>query len=324
MEPATPWATDSDLALVRKQAAAAARKLMSPAAYAGMVRELALTGFHVTTYPLGMARGMRREEQRWRPRSLRERSLLARDPETACTPVILIHGYFHNRSAFLMMSRTLKRAGFQHIHGLNYNPLTQGVPELAAVLAAEVERVLKATGAEKCQIVGHSMGGLIARYYVSLLGGEDTVDTVITLGTPHRGTYSAYLGVGAGAADMRPGSAVMRDVQLASRPSDVRWISYYSDLDLLVTPAVSAKLVHPALQATNLKLRDTGHLSLLLSGEVLHGIVEHLIHRDVGRPQPMPEVASIPTSAQLHRRGTVAVESSPQRLPAEQAGAPTV
>lgn len=271
------------------QAGAALRTLLRPGAVAGTVREAALSVFHLTTYPLGVVPGLRPPRLRRDappPRGRRKRSLLASDPETARTPVVLVHGWFHNGSAFLVMSRALKRAGFQHVHQLGYSPLVHDVPTAAGLLAVEVRRVLAAHGAERCMVVGHSMGGLVARSYVQDLGGEDTVDTVITLGTPHRGTYASYLGLGPAAVQMRPGSDFLRGLEATARPSRVRWVAYYSDLDFLITPAVSAKLVHPAFQATNVRLRDTGHLSLLLSSEVLRGVVDWLSDPQVARPLP--------------------------------------
>lgn len=291
-------------AMLRRQAANAGRSLLHPATYLGNLREAALIGVHVATYPLGLLPGRQATGQPLRPRHVGDRALLSTDPETACMPVVQVHGYVHNRSAFLALSRSLARAGFQNIHGLNYNPVLSGIPQLAGMLAAEVERVLEATGAGRCQIVGHSLGGLIARHYVQRLGGEDTVDTVITLGAPHHGTYSAYLGLGPAVDDMRPGSRLLRELEETARPSRVRWISYYSDLDLLVTPAASAKLTHPALQATNVKVRSTGHLSLLLSRAVLSGVVDHLVHRERGRPEAVPAVTTLPTEGQRRRRAS--------------------
>ncbi len=289
-----------DSTLIRRQAGQAVRALLRPSAYIGTAREAVTSAFHLAAYPLGVAPGLRRSQASPASRRLAQRSLLAQDPETARTPIILVHGYFHNRSAFLVMSRALERAGFQHVRGLNFNPLAQDLGELAAMLADEVERVLAATGARRCMLVGHSMGGLVARAYVQDLGGEDTVDTVITLGTPHRGTYTSLVGLGPAAAQMRPGSPFLRRLEETARPSGVRWVSYYSDLDLLMVPAVTAKLVHPALQANNVKLRDTGHLSLLLSGEVLRGVVRWLSNPSVGRPVEAGDAAPLASAPQRH------------------------
>jgi len=43
----------------------------------------------------------------------------------------------------------------------------------------------------KVVFIGHSMGGLVARYYVDVLGGHEITEKVITLGTPHRGALNA-------------------------------------------------------------------------------------------------------------------------------------
>jgi triacylglycerol lipase len=272
----------SDAALLKRQATNAVRALLRPSTHLGNARELALLGVHLATYPLGLVPALRRRaaERTW---AVPEWSLLATDPETACMPVVLVHGYFHNRSAFLVLTRALRRAGIRHVHGLNYNPLTAGVPELAGRLRVEVERALEASGNARCQLVGHSLGGMVARWYTQELGGWDTVDTVITLGSPHRGTYTAYVGAGPVAAELRPGSWLVRRLSESARPSETRWVSFYSDLDLLVAPAVSAKLTHPALAARNVKVRDTGHLSLLLSARVVGAVVDHLLDRGLGR-----------------------------------------
>lgn len=290
-----------DLAHLRRQAVIAIRSLLRPGTYIGTARELALTAVHAAAYPMGMARDANR-----RSRPLMDDYELdapVADHETAAMPVILVHGWIHNRSAFLGTSRVLRRHGFRHIHAFDYNPLVYGIPEIAGMLAAEVERVLSITGASKCMIVGHSMGGLVSRYYVQQLGGDETVDTVITLGSPHRGTYAAYLGPGSAAPQMRPGSPLMRKLEETARPTDVRWIAVYSDLDLLILPAVSAKLVHPALRAHNIKVADLGHLSMLLSGEVMRVVVSHLSDRTLNRPAenaegPLPFSAEVTPEAQ--------------------------
>ncbi|HWH31983.1 MAG TPA: alpha/beta fold hydrolase [Egibacteraceae bacterium] len=266
-----------------RQAAALARTLVRPRAYLGTARELAIGAFSLATYPLGMRAPVAPAPLRYAPARAEQRSLMTLAPEVAWTPIVLVHGYFHNRSAFLAMSRSLRRAGFQYVHTMNYNPLAADVPALAEQLREEVQRVLDATGAEQVQIVGHSMGGVVARTYVQMHGGDEHVDTVVSLGSPHRGTYSAHLGMGPAARQLRPGSAFLRTLESSARPGPVRWISYYSDLDAMVIPASSAKLVHPALKAVNVRTRDTGHLSLLVRGEVLRGLVGYLSDPWAGR-----------------------------------------
>ena len=63
-------------------------------------------------------------------------------------------------------------------------------------LQGKIEGVINQTKVSKVDLVAHSMGGLIARGYVEEIEGtiyEDTIDQLITLGTPHRGSPEAYL-----------------------------------------------------------------------------------------------------------------------------------
>src|SRR5690606_33584073 len=149
-------------------------------------------------------------------------------------PVVLLHGWIHNRSAFLMMQRGLRRAGLGPLHTFEYPPMAGDLDAIARRLAPEVERLVRQAGGSSCVLIGHSMGGLIARQYVQELGGDRWVDTVVTLGTPHRGTYSAYCGFGTALQQCRPGSEYLQRLERSARPGLARWIAYYSDLDLMV------------------------------------------------------------------------------------------
>ena len=96
---------------------------------------------------------------------------------------------------------------------MNYSPLTTDVRAAAAQLAEEVEELVAETGYERIHVVGHSLGGLIARYYVTRLGGDERVHTLVTLGTPHGGTYTRVRRADhADAARLRPGSGLMREL----------------------------------------------------------------------------------------------------------------
>lgn len=270
-------------ARLQRQLGAALVGLLRPGTYVGAARETFFALVHAAVHPLGLL-----SVEALQDALEAERAVDAIDerlePATAATPIILVHGYVMNRSAFLVMRQALNEAGFRYVHAFNYPQFTHGVPEVARMLQDEVEGVLDARGAERCSIVGHSLGGIVARYYVQALGGDETVDTVVTLGTPHSGTYTAHFGVGPAALQMTYRSPFLEEVRRTARPSPVRYISYYSDLDVFVVPAISAKATNPALQATNIRVRDVGHLSMLLSGEVVQSVVDYLAHPERNRP----------------------------------------
>jgi pimeloyl-ACP methyl ester carboxylesterase len=236
-----------------------------PGTYLGHLRELAGAGACVALYPLGFVRDHLAPHRLAPPRSA-----------TVDTPVILIHGYGHNRSAWTFLGRELGRAGFRTLETYNYNPLARDIPDLAHDLAGRVDSLLRETGAPHVHLVGHSLGGLVARYYVHLLGGDETVGTAVTIATPHEGTNAAWVAPGRTAEQLRPGSSIVARLRDAARPSPVRWISYYSNLDLFVQPGWSARLDHPALQATNILVKDLGHLSLLVSPRLTGSVTAQL------------------------------------------------
>lgn len=251
------------VAALQRQAFSAVRGALRPSSYLGLVREAVLTTVHAAAYPLGLLP----------PTPFRDE---LPDPTVPRRPVLLVHGWVHNRTAFLLMERGLRRAGLGPLRTFEYPSMTADLPRTAAALGPVVEAMVDRAGGRRVVLIGHSMGGLVARQYVQELGGDAFVDTVVTMGTPHRGTLAAYLGVGRAIEQCRPGSAYLQRLERTAAATSARWIAYYSDLDFMVTPAISAKLLSPALRATNVRVRDTGHLSLLLSRSVLADLVARL------------------------------------------------
>ncbi len=118
-------------------------------------------------------------------------------------PVVLVHGTFENRvDNWNALSPLLKNAGYC-VFALNYggttpsNPI-QGTGPIAASaeqLASFVNEVLAATGASQVDLVGHSQGGMMPRYYLKLLGGAATVHALIGLSPSNHGTTLDGLGL---------------------------------------------------------------------------------------------------------------------------------
>ncbi|MDP1794593.1 MAG: alpha/beta fold hydrolase [Acidimicrobiales bacterium] len=201
------------------------------------------------------------------------------------TPVVLVHGYGHNASAWLMLRAALKRNGFTSVHTMNYNPWTHDVPKLAEKLSDKVEVVKELTGSDRVNLVGHSLGGIVCRWYVQEMGGDKTVGTAITLASPHAGTLAAFAGPGRTARSLRPNSWVMKRLTYFARPTDVRWVAFYGDSDALIQPMRSGSLDVPALNARNVLVPGMGHLGMLLDGEVVTQVIDELLH------PPMPASA---------------------------------
>jgi triacylglycerol lipase len=245
--------------------------------------EVVWIGAHVVLYPLGVLEEKTRQtEQRYSLRDLPpgQRGLLIGDVEAAGTPIVLIHGVVDNRSIFTVLRRGLRRRGFGRVQSLNYSPLTDDVREVAGRLGEAVEALCDETGYERVHLIGHSMGGLVARYYVQRQGGDARVHTVVTLGTPHAGTYAARLVPHPVARQLRPGSDIIAELAEPAAGCRTRFVAFWSDLDQMIIPSSSARLEHPDLVARNVFIRGVGHLSLPIDGRVVHQIGATLAHLD--------------------------------------------
>ncbi len=263
--------------------ASAALRLLDPAVLAGNAVESVWLAAHVATWPVGLVGGRgARADRTYRLEHLPpvQRGLLVSNVEAAGTPILLVHGIVSNRSIFTLLRRGLTRRGFSNVFAINYLTVANDVRAAAAGLSVEVERVVEETGFERIHIIGHSLGGLIARYYVTRLGGDARVHTLITLGTPHEGSHAAYAVPTTLMRQMRPGSHLMRELDRPVRGCRTRFISYWSDNDWAVQPQSNAALRHRDLGARNIKLHGAGHLSLPMLREVVHGISNALAHLD--------------------------------------------
>ncbi|MEV5173434.1 alpha/beta fold hydrolase [Streptomyces flaveolus] len=232
--------------------------------------EAAILAGHLLLYPTGLV-------QERRSGALPAPDGAARLPVHPATPVVLLHGFIDNRSVFVLLRRTLAQHGRHRVESLNYSPLTCDIRIAAELLGRHIEEICERTGSARVDIVGHSLGGLIARYYAQCLGGDLRVRTLVTLGTPHSGTRVAPL------ADahpivrqMRPGSAVIEELARPAPGCRTRFVSFWSDLDSLMDPLETACLVHPDLDAQNIRVTGIGHLALPVHPAVAAGIREAL------------------------------------------------
>lgn len=239
--------------------------------------EAAWTAAHVALYPLGLTRSAA-EKAPVRLETLppRQRGLVAGDLEAAGTPILLVHGMIDNRSVFTLLRRGLRRRGFWQLPAMNYSPFTTDVRAAAVRLAERVEEIVARTGYDRIHIVGHSMGGLIARYYVQRLGGHHRVHTLVTLGAPHGGTLAAHLLPHPLGRQLRPSAALIRELAEPAPGCSTRFLAFYSDLDHMVVPARNGAVQHPDLDARNILIRGTGHTSFPLHGRVVHEITQAL------------------------------------------------
>jgi len=296
------------------------RTLMTPRGVIGAATEFAWQATHLAIYPWGLLRDrLIIDEARLRLDDLPpiRRSLAVGDVEAASTPIVLLHGVGDNRSIFALLRRGLRRRGFDRVLGYNYSPFSSDIRDVAAELADVIEKLCEETGFERIHVIGHSMGGLVARYYVQRLGGDARVHTLVTLGTPHSGTQVARLVPHPLARQLRPDSDLQSEL---AEPAEcrTRFLAVWSDLDQVVIPQRSARVDHPDLGARNVLVRGVGHQSLPVHGRVIHEICTALAHLDHEGTQTSAGVTSL-TAERGRRPGRSGAAKNTTAAPARRA-----
>jgi triacylglycerol lipase len=255
-----------------------------PRLAAGVGIEAAWAAAHFVMYPLGLLSGpATRTLRRYNFGGLSptQRGLLHHGVTTAETPILLVHGIVDNHAIFTLLHRALRRRGFATVSFYDYGLLTRDVAAAAELLGEAIEKLTANTGYERLHVVGHSLGGLIARYYVQRLGGDGRVHTLVTLGTPHHGTELARpLRMVPLLDQLTPDSSIVRQLAEPASGCRTRFVAFYSDIDHVVWPSTNARLDHPDLQVRNIPVTKVGHLSMPNNGQVAFKIASILAEID--------------------------------------------
>ena len=131
------------------------------------------------------------------------------------------------------------------------------------------------TGADKINLVGHSLGGVVIAQAIA--GGRlsGLVDTVVTLGSPFGGSpWANLLPFGAIVRALRVDSSQLRRLASAPVPDGVRWFVFTATLDMIV-PGLRSVPAHA--QVETVQVGDVGHLGMLMSRQVVGRIVAALL-----------------------------------------------
>jgi triacylglycerol esterase/lipase EstA (alpha/beta hydrolase family) len=224
-------------------------------------------------------------------------------------PVVLVHGTFANEAvSWQALSPMLVNAGYC-VFGLNYGETDAtlghffGFADIAVSarqLSSFVDKVLSATSATKVDIVGHSQGGLMPRYYTNILGGASKVDMLVSLAPSNHGTtadgfstlvttlenlgFPSISQVGCAACDEQlAGSSFLGSLNgNGETVPGPKYVQIESRYDEVVTPYTSAFLSGPADQVQNITVQDacatdfSEHIALLYDPVALQYVMNAL------------------------------------------------
>ncbi|MFX0206472.1 MAG: alpha/beta fold hydrolase [Candidatus Hodarchaeota archaeon] len=108
-------------------------------------------------------------------------------------PILFIHGWKRTADDWVIMKSWFQANGWPStfLYAINFDNSRdssfQGNINNANEIKQSVDEIMEETGAEKVDLISHSMGGLSSRYYIKFLGGVDTVDDYVSIGAPHHG-----------------------------------------------------------------------------------------------------------------------------------------
>jgi triacylglycerol esterase/lipase EstA (alpha/beta hydrolase family) len=223
-------------------------------------------------------------------------------------PVILVHGTFENQYFnWLELAPTLANAGYC-VYTFNYgaNANTNGVfyglgaiAQSAAQLQTEVNTVMQETGATKVDIIGHSQGGMMPRYYINDLGGAADVNMLIGLAPSNYGTTLDGLvtlgqdlgllglandvasSIGESLVQQEQGSSFLNALNATPTEPGVQYVVIETKDDEVVTPYTNAFLP-AAPNVQNILLQDqcpadtAGHIGTAFDGVANQDILNAL------------------------------------------------
>ena len=172
-------------------------------------------------------------------------------------PVLLIPGYGLHRMGLIPLAAYLRRRKNRWVWAVNNPSWRDDIPAFAASLERAVDRMLRVSGADQVDIIGHSMGGIVAAHYIKTGGGAGKVRRIVTLGTPWTGTKMHIFGIGKQSHAMAPGSPETQEASPVNVPVTALWTA----TDNIILPTANA--IFEDAQAV--ELENLGHNSMVFS-----------------------------------------------------------
>jgi pimeloyl-ACP methyl ester carboxylesterase len=202
------------------------------------------------------------------------RSNVAADwvPRRDRTGVVLVHGFFCNRAFWNPWMARLRAGGVPHV-AVDLEPSFGSIDAYGELIESAVRRVTEATGHPPV-LVAHSMGGLAIRAWLARGDARRPIQRVVTLGTPHRGTWLARFSSTPNGKQMRIGSPWLDELSMLedARKSDTRFVCYYSNCDNIVFPASLATLPGAELRY----VEGVAHVQMAFVPSVMEEIVAEI------------------------------------------------
>jgi triacylglycerol lipase len=186
-------------------------------------------------------------------------------------PIVFIHGYAGGNYNWDTMVNRFIASGYpaSKLYRFSYNSYVVSNETAASQLKTFINNVRANNNNVQVSVIAHSNGGLVTRWYKVKLGDGGAIRRFITLGTPHKGSTSAYSCnyYNIICAEMTPGSSFLTSLGAAGCDR-----SLWSSNDGMVTPATNATCG----TGTNIQVASVSHMSLLTDLSVYNVVRQQL------------------------------------------------
>jgi pimeloyl-ACP methyl ester carboxylesterase len=190
---------------------------------------------------------------------------------------VFIHGFFCNRGFWGPWLKRLQGTGHAFV-AVNLEPPFASIDDYVPQIEDAVQRVTAATSLPPV-LVCHSMGGLAARAWLKAMQAEARVHHVVTLGTPHKGTWLARFSRVANGRQMQLSGQWHQQLDLDMAPHrHALFTCWYSNCDNIVFPSSTATLSG----ADNRLVRGVAHVQLAFLPQVMLATLA-MIESDPGK-----------------------------------------
>ena len=193
--------------------------------------------------------------------------------------VVFIHGFICNRGLWNPWMRRLQHEGRAFV-AVNLEPVFGSIDDYTDIVEEAVRKIEHVTGLPPL-LVCHSMGGLAARAWLRKANADHRVAHVVTIGTPHHGTWLARFSHMRNGRQMQAGKGWLAQLREDEPPPRNRLFTcYYSNCDNIVLPASRATLAG----ANNRFVPGAAHVAMAFDARVVEPVLA-LLERPAGQPQ---------------------------------------
>lgn len=192
-------------------------------------------------------------------------------------PIVFIHGYLTTSGLWFYFRKKCKAAGMNNLFFIDLGAPFASIQDHAETLKRELKKVVQKTGKRHVKLVGHSMGGLVAAYYIAHLSDSERVAVTdfVSLGAPMEGTPWGGLGIGVSSRQMTTKSEFLSSLKNDFTKKSVSSLYLESTADWVVEP-LDPSFIHAQNNSKVVQFDDLGHAMFVFSDSAIKVVIEFL------------------------------------------------